>query len=127
MERLRDLPVSIVHGGHDDGFGRRRLLELIEEYVPARGMKPRFFAKPEDLRAWLERHHDTATELWIGLYKKSSGKPSVTWPEVGGRGAVLRLDRRRPQEHRRLSYMNRFTPRKPTSNWSAVNVKRFGS
>jgi glyoxylase-like metal-dependent hydrolase (beta-lactamase superfamily II) len=37
MERLRDLPVRIVHGGHDDSFGRKRLLELIDEYVARRG------------------------------------------------------------------------------------------
>jgi glyoxylase-like metal-dependent hydrolase (beta-lactamase superfamily II) len=37
MERLRDLPVSVVHGGHDDAFDRARLLELIDEYVGRRG------------------------------------------------------------------------------------------
>ena len=37
MVRLRDLPVRIVHGGHDDGFGRERLLELIDDYVRTRG------------------------------------------------------------------------------------------
>jgi glyoxylase-like metal-dependent hydrolase (beta-lactamase superfamily II) len=37
MERLRDLPVRIVHGGHDDDFGRERLLELIDDYVARRG------------------------------------------------------------------------------------------
>ena len=37
MARLRDLPVRIVHGGHDDSFGRERLLELIDEYVRTRG------------------------------------------------------------------------------------------
>jgi len=89
-------------------------------------MKPRFFAKPEDLRAWFERHHETADELWVGLYRKSSGKPSVTWPEVVDEalcfgwidGIRKSIDAER--------YMNRITPRKPTSNWSAVNVKRFG-
>jgi glyoxylase-like metal-dependent hydrolase (beta-lactamase superfamily II) len=37
MERLRELPVRIVHGGHDDSFGRERLLELIDDYVATRG------------------------------------------------------------------------------------------
>jgi len=37
MERLRDLPARIVHGGHDDSFGRERLLELIDDYVTRRG------------------------------------------------------------------------------------------
>ncbi|RPJ15449.1 MAG: bacteriocin-protection protein, partial [Actinobacteria bacterium] len=45
-------------------------------------MKPTFFATSEEFRAWLEQHHDTATELWVGLYKKRSGRPSITWPEA---------------------------------------------
>ena len=35
--RLRDLPVRIVHGGHDDSFGRGRLIELVDDYVARRG------------------------------------------------------------------------------------------
>ena len=89
-------------------------------------MRPRYFETPEDLRAWLEEHHETADELWVGLYKKGSGKPSVTWPEVVDEalcfgwidGVRKSIDAER--------YANRLTPRRPTSNWSAVNVKRFG-
>jgi uncharacterized protein YdeI (YjbR/CyaY-like superfamily) len=43
---------------------------------------------------------------------------------IGGRGALLRLDRRGPPRARRESYTIRFTPRKPRSKWSAVNVRR---
>ena len=89
-------------------------------------MRPKFFTTPEDLRAWLEKHHETAEELWVGLYKKASGRPSVTWPEVVDEalcfgwidGIRKSIDAER--------YTNRLTPRKPTSNWSAVNVRRFG-
>ncbi len=85
-------------------------------------MKPRFFATPEKLRAWLEEHHATATELWVGLYKKGSGRPSITWPEVVDEvlcfGWIDGVRRSIDDE----SYMNRITPRKPNSNWSAVNV-----
>jgi len=42
---------------------------------------PQFFAAPEEFRAWLESHHSTADELWVGFYKKGSGEPSMTWPE----------------------------------------------
>ena len=45
-------------------------------------MKPTFFATAEEFRAWLDEHHETATELWVGLYKKRSGRPSITWPEA---------------------------------------------
>ena len=44
-------------------------------------MKPTFFATPQEFRAWLEDNHETATELLVGLHKKGSGKPSITWPE----------------------------------------------
>jgi uncharacterized protein YdeI (YjbR/CyaY-like superfamily) len=87
-------------------------------------MKPVFFATPQEFRAWLDAHHATATELWMGLYKKGSGRPSITWPEAVDEalcfgwidGVRQRIDDK--------SYMNRFTPRKPNSNWSAVNVRR---
>ena len=44
-------------------------------------MKARFFAKPADLRKWLEKNYDTVPELLVGFYKKGSGKPSITWPQ----------------------------------------------
>jgi uncharacterized protein YdeI (YjbR/CyaY-like superfamily) len=87
-------------------------------------MKPRFFKTQAELRAWFEKNHDTATELWVGYYKKGSGKPSLTWPESVDEalsfgwidGVRKGLDKD--------SYANRFTPRKPKSTWSALNVKR---
>jgi uncharacterized protein YdeI (YjbR/CyaY-like superfamily) len=44
-------------------------------------MDPTFFATPAAWRAWLARHHATAAELWVGFYKRGSGRPSITWPE----------------------------------------------
>ena len=87
-------------------------------------MKPVFFATPEEFRAWLDEHHATATELWVGLYKKGSGRPSITWPEAVDEALCFGwVDsvRQRIDDER---YMNRFTPRKPTSNWSAINIRR---
>jgi uncharacterized protein YdeI (YjbR/CyaY-like superfamily) len=40
-----------------------------------------FFATPANLRKWLKVHHENARELWVGFYGKSSGRPSITWPE----------------------------------------------
>ncbi|MBS1903569.1 MAG: YdeI/OmpD-associated family protein [Bacteroidetes bacterium] len=87
---------------------------------------PTYFETPEQFRAWLKRNHASATELYVGFYKKSSGKPSITWPEsvdealcVGWIDAV-----RKRIDHER--YYIRFTPRKPKSIWSAVNIKRIG-
>jgi len=86
--------------------------------------QPTFFAAPEELRAWLERNHAQAAELWVGFYKRGTGRPSITWPEsvdealcfgwIDGVRKSLGDD----------SYMIRFTPRKPRSTWSTVNIAR---
>jgi uncharacterized protein YdeI (YjbR/CyaY-like superfamily) len=86
--------------------------------------KPRFFRTPADFRTWLERNHDRAPELWVGFHRKATGKPSITWPEVVDQALCFGwIDgiRKRIDE---TSYMNRFTPRRPTSTWSEVNVRR---
>jgi uncharacterized protein YdeI (YjbR/CyaY-like superfamily) len=85
---------------------------------------PQFFADPAALRRWFTRHHASHTELLVGYWKVGSGQPSITWPEsvdealcVGWiDGRVRRIDDER--------YCVRFTPRKPTSIWSAVNIAR---
>jgi uncharacterized protein YdeI (YjbR/CyaY-like superfamily) len=87
-------------------------------------MDPVFFATPEDLRAWFEAHHEQAPELWVGYYKKATGRPSITWPEAVDEalcfgwidGVVRRIDAE--------SHMQRFTPRKPASTWSNVNIAK---
>jgi uncharacterized protein YdeI (YjbR/CyaY-like superfamily) len=89
-------------------------------------VKPVFFETPEELRAWLEEHHETATELWVGMYKRAPGRPSVTWPQVVDEALCFGWIDGIRKGIDDISYANRLTPRKPTSNWSAVNVKRFG-
>ena len=89
-------------------------------------MEPVFFASPEDFRAWLEQHHASASELLVGFYKKDSGRPSITWPESVDEALCFGwIDgvRRRIDD---TSYSIRFTPRRPRSTWSAVNIKRVG-
>jgi uncharacterized protein YdeI (YjbR/CyaY-like superfamily) len=85
---------------------------------------PTFFETPERFRAWLEEHHETATELLVGFYKKGSGRPSITWPESVDEalcfGWIDGIRRGIDDE----SYSIRFTPRKATSNWSSVNIAR---
>ncbi len=84
----------------------------------------RYFATASELRAWLTEHHETATELWVGFYRKSSGRPSITWPEAVDEalcfGWIDSVGRRIDDE----SYANRFTPRRKGSTWSNVNVER---
>jgi len=86
--------------------------------------KPTFFPTPSDFRAWLEAHHDKFHELLVGFYKKDSGKPSITWPEsVDAALCFGWIDgvRRSIDES---SYSIRFTPRRATSAWSSINIKR---
>src|SRR5215211_153067 len=88
-------------------------------------MEPRFFATPADFRAWLERHHESHSELIVGFHKRGSGRPSITWPEAVDQALCFGwIDgvRRRIDD---ASYSIRFTPRKARSTWSAVNVKRM--
>jgi uncharacterized protein YdeI (YjbR/CyaY-like superfamily) len=87
-------------------------------------MNPTFFATPDEFRAWFEASHDSESELLVGLYKKGTGRPSITWPEsvdqalcfgwIDGVRRSVDVD----------SYSIRFTRRKPRSIWSAVNIKR---
>jgi uncharacterized protein YdeI (YjbR/CyaY-like superfamily) len=84
---------------------------------------PRFFPTPASFRAWLSKHHAKERELWVGFHKKGTGRPSLTWPEsvrealcfgwIDGVRKSVDAD----------SYKIRFTPRKPRSAWSAINLK----
>jgi len=87
-------------------------------------MKPKYFRTPAEFRAWLREHHDSATELWVGFRKKGSSTPSITWSEAVDEALCygwVDSIRKSVDEER---YTNRFTPRKPSSNWSEVNVRR---
>jgi uncharacterized protein YdeI (YjbR/CyaY-like superfamily) len=87
-------------------------------------MKVRFFRSPAHFRTWLARHHGVARELWVGYHKRGSGKPSITWPESVDESLCFGwIDgiRKRVDEE---SYTIRFTPRRPASVWSAVNIGR---
>jgi uncharacterized protein YdeI (YjbR/CyaY-like superfamily) len=87
-------------------------------------LKPNFFPSPAAWRAWLEKHHAESAELWVGLYKRDSGRPSITWPEaVDGALCFGWIDGVRKSIDA-ISYKIRFTPRKSRSIWSAINIKR---
>jgi uncharacterized protein YdeI (YjbR/CyaY-like superfamily) len=87
-------------------------------------MKFHFFQSQTDFRRWLEENHEQETELLVGFYKVNSGKPSMTWSESVDQalcfGWIDGLRRKIDEE----SYSIRFTPRRPTSVWSAVNIKK---
>ena len=87
-------------------------------------MQPTFFSTPVDFRRWLEEHHADASELLVGFHKRASGEASLTWPESVDEALCFGwIDgvRRRIDD---TSYSIRFTPRKPGSVWSAVNIAK---
>jgi uncharacterized protein YdeI (YjbR/CyaY-like superfamily) len=87
-------------------------------------MNPTFFQTPASFRAWLERHHAKAQELLVGFYKKGSSKPSITWPESVDEALCFGWIDGVRKSIDEISYTIRFTPRKPGSVWSSVNIKR---
>jgi uncharacterized protein YdeI (YjbR/CyaY-like superfamily) len=86
-------------------------------------MKPTFFQSAVDLCRWFDKHHATAPELQVGFYKKALGR-GITYPEALDEalcfGWIDGIRRGIDAE----SYTIRFTPRRPRSNWSAVNIQR---
>lgn len=87
-------------------------------------MKPIFFKKQPDLRKWFEKNADTATELVVGYYRVATGKPSVTWPQSVDEALCFGWIDSVRNSLDEESYTIRFTPRKPNSIWSAVNIKK---
>ncbi|NOU96782.1 bacteriocin-protection protein [Paenibacillus sp. LMG 31456] len=87
-------------------------------------MNPVFFVSPSEFRTWLEQHHDKTQELWVGYYKKGTGKPSLTWPESVDEALCFGWIDGLRKGIDDISYMIRFTPRKKSSIWSAVNLER---
>src|SRR5262245_40047968 len=87
-------------------------------------MKPKFFQTPSAFRAWLAKHHANADALLVGFYKKGSGKPSMTWPESVDEALCFGWIDGIRKGTDAASYTIRFTPRKPSSIWSSVNIKR---
>src|SRR5918999_989237 len=83
-----------------------------------------FFRSPQDFHDWLEGDHETESEVYVGMYKKHTGKHAMNWSEavdqalcfgwIDGRANAIDEDR----------YMQRFTPRRPGSNWSKINIAK---
>ena len=85
---------------------------------------PTFFASAAEFRAWLRQHHAKAKELLVGFYKTKSGKPSITWPEAVDQALCYGWIDGLRKSIDDVSYVIRFTPRRPGSVWSAINVRR---
>jgi uncharacterized protein YdeI (YjbR/CyaY-like superfamily) len=87
-------------------------------------VKPIYFRSPQEFYDWLEENHETENEVYVGYHKKATNRPSLTWSEAVDQalcfgwidGRVNRVDDER--------HMQRFTPRRPGSNWSKINVEK---
>ncbi|HJR63082.1 MAG TPA: YdeI/OmpD-associated family protein [Gemmatimonadaceae bacterium] len=113
-----------VHGREDRSAARRCVPRPERGSAAIASKRPKFFPAPADFRAWLERHHASESELLVGFYKKSSGRPSVTYHEALDEalcfGWIDGVRRTIDDE----SYCQRFSPRRKGSYWSAVNTRR---
>jgi uncharacterized protein YdeI (YjbR/CyaY-like superfamily) len=86
-----------------------------------------YFATPGELRDWFDANHETAAELWVGHYRKATGVPSVVWSDTVDEalcvgwidGVRVGVDERR--------FVQRFTPRRKGSTWSAINVAKVAA
>jgi uncharacterized protein YdeI (YjbR/CyaY-like superfamily) len=97
----------------------------IKKTKPATGLDDvHFFATPAAWRRWLERYHARADEVWVGMYKKGSGTPSITWPQAVDEALCFGWIDGIRKSIDDTRYKNRFTPRKKRSNWSHVNIAR---
>jgi len=89
-------------------------------------MKPTFFKSGADFRAWLKEHHRAKLELLLAFYKKGSGKGGITYQEALDEALAFGWIDGVRRARDAVSYTIRFTPRKPRSIWSAVNIRRVG-
>ncbi len=87
-------------------------------------METHFFQTPAEFRAWLVENHDTATEVGVVFHRKASGKPTMTWSDAVDQALCFGWIDGIARSLDETSRVQRFTPRKPKSNWSAVNIRK---
>ena len=88
------------------------------------GVKVHFFETTAEWRAWLEANHATETEVEVGFRRKASGLPTMTWSEAVDEALCFGWIDGVRHSIDEISYRNRFTPRKPRSTWSNVNIAK---
>jgi uncharacterized protein YdeI (YjbR/CyaY-like superfamily) len=85
-----------------------------------------FFESPAAFRRWLRRHHASATVLWVGFRKRATGLPTLTWPQSVDEALCFGWIDGVRKSIDETSYKIRFSPRRPGSVWSRINVARVG-
>jgi uncharacterized protein YdeI (YjbR/CyaY-like superfamily) len=87
-------------------------------------MTPIFFRNQAAFRRWLEKNHKKETEIIVGFFKKDSGKPNMTWSQSVDEALCFGWIDGVRRSVDSISYCIRFTPRRSTSTWSTVNIKK---
>jgi uncharacterized protein YdeI (YjbR/CyaY-like superfamily) len=90
----------------------------------AREAKPIFFSSPREFYDWLEEHHESESEVYVGFYKTRTGKRAMSWSEAVDQALCFGWIDSRANAIDEDRYMQRFTPRKPGSNWSKINIEK---
>jgi uncharacterized protein YdeI (YjbR/CyaY-like superfamily) len=96
----------------------------VEEARRDAGVKPIYFSSPQDFYDWLEQNHETADEVYVGFFKQHTGKRAMSWSEAVDQALCFGWIDTRANSIDEDRYMQRFTPRKPGSNWSKINVEK---
>jgi uncharacterized protein YdeI (YjbR/CyaY-like superfamily) len=89
-------------------------------------MTPVYFKNQEEFRNWLEKNYKTETELLVGYYKVDSGRPGMTWSQSVDQALCFGWIDGIRRSIDKGKYCTRFTPRKPTSIWSKINIDKIG-
>lgn len=88
-------------------------------------MEPIFFETQEQFRTWLETHGSTETEVWVGFYKKKSGKIGINYDQALEEALCFGWIDGIAKSRDEVSYMQRFTPRRTKSMWSKINTRHI--
>ena len=87
-------------------------------------MNPQFFSTQAEFRKWLQLHHASEKEIWVGFYKTSSKKESINYSESVDEAICFGWIDGIRKSIDNESYCNRFTPRRKKSNWSTINIAK---
>lgn len=94
--------------------------------MPDRISDPIYFGSPAEFREWLQEHHESVRELWVGFHKKATGRPSLTWSESVDEALCFGWIDGIRKSIGDEAYVIRFTPRKATSIWSNIEGSAAG-
>lgn len=82
------------------------------------------FKSPRALRAWLAKHSSQSDGIWLRIFKKGSGEKTVTYDEAVDEALCYGWIDGQKKAFDQISWLQKFTPRRPRSPWSKINTER---